>query len=252
MTWYNNIKIQQLEKEAMDWQGAKNNALIGGGMGVIALAISLWAAQTGRTEQEAKEYIGTSESLAHEIVRDAPEELVNQYSPTYNQQPIEQTKPQTRSNPYSSFIEHWEGRRNTVYTDTTGHKTIGVGFNLERSDAQEIINGIGLDFQSIYSGQQSLNDQQIDTLLAIDASNAEKAAMSVFPSFNNQPDEVKQILVDLTYNLGTRGIYGFPKFRAAIQNQDYATAAAELVDSKWYGQTGRRAKNHVSTLQRLQ
>ena len=82
MNWYNNTKKQQLEKEAFDWQGVKNNTLIGGGAGAIALAISLWVAQTGKTEQEAIEYIGNSESIAQEIINDSPSELRNKYEPS--------------------------------------------------------------------------------------------------------------------------------------------------------------------------
>ena len=39
----------------------------------------------------------------------------------------------------SSIITRHEGSRKCVYVDTTGHKTIGVGFNLDAPGARTVI-----------------------------------------------------------------------------------------------------------------
>ena len=36
----------------------------------------------------------------------------------------------------SSLITRHEGKRLCVYTDTTGHKTVGVGYNLDQGGAR--------------------------------------------------------------------------------------------------------------------
>ena len=44
------------------------------------------------------------------------------------------------------LIKLHEGSRKCVYTDSTGHKTIGVGFNLDTSGARAAIEGVGANF----------------------------------------------------------------------------------------------------------
>eukprot|EP01052_Picozoa_sp_SAG31_P056225 SAG31_NODE_15974_length_728_cov_10.190779_1_plen_107_part_10 len=65
----------------------------------------------------------------------------------------------------SSIVSKHEGRRKCVYTDTTGHKTIGVGYNLDQPGAKFMIASVGADFDKVYSGKQCLNDKQIDQIL---------------------------------------------------------------------------------------
>ncbi len=80
------------------------------------------------------------------------------------------------------------------------------------------------------------------------------------PNISQQPPQVQEMMADLHYNMGTTGLLKFPSFLKAINTGDYERASNELkyVDglkkttkSKYYGQTGRRAKWNVNTLQDL-
>ena len=64
-----------------------------------------------------------------------------------------------------AWIEHWEGRRYQTYTDTMGHPTVGVGFNLDANGAPAAIAALGLDYAQVRAGTQLLTDAQVDTLL---------------------------------------------------------------------------------------
>lgn len=132
---------------------------------------------------------------------------------------------------YAAFIERWEGRVNHVYTCPAGYKTIGVGHRV-RSDE---------DFTY-------LNDFEISELLQKDVKIAYFDAREIFGQFYSYPKEVRLILVDLAFNLGRPRLSLFVKTIAAIEDRDWQRAAAELKDSRWYLQTGDRARHHVNLL----
>lgn len=56
-------------------------------------------------------------------------------------------------------------------------------------------------------------------------------------------DDVRRAaLVNMAYNLGMPRFKGFKKMLSALAVQDYRTAAAEMLDSKWAKQVGSRAQ----------
>lgn len=48
-------------------------------------------------------------------------------------------------------------------------------------------------------------------------------------------------LANMTYNLGLTRLLGFKKALAAMERQDWTTAAAEMLDSQWEKDVGARA-----------
>ena len=51
------------------------------------------------------------------------------------------------------------------------------------------------------------------------------------------------VLVDMTFNMGSTN--KFPKMEAAINKQDWDTAANEIMDSEYAGDVGDRAKRNA-------
>jgi hypothetical protein len=86
-----------------------------------------------------------------------------------------------------ALIKKHEGQKNSVYTDTVGKRTIGVGFNLERKDAPSIIKQIGADYNKVLSGEQSLTDNQIKELFQINIRTAYADAKKYLPQFEIAP-----------------------------------------------------------------
>lgn len=151
---------------------------------------------------------------------------------------------------YTSFIKKWEGYEPVAYKDTRGNWTIGYGFNLSDSSAKAKLAAHGLNPQSLIRGG-NISASKAEMLLVQEVAIAKVIARENFPSFDSHPFEVRQILVDLSYNLGENKVDDFVDFRAAIAKKDYKTAAAELVDSNWYSQVGKRSRNHVATLRSI-
>ena len=46
------------------------------------------------------------------------------------------------------MIADAEGRESCVYKDSLGIKTIGIGFNMERSDGKKVFSACGADFDA--------------------------------------------------------------------------------------------------------
>ena len=123
------------------------------------------------------------------------------------------------------LIRH-EGLRTTVYYDTTGHLTIGVGRNLDA-------NGLSKD-ECLY-------------LLSNDIS-AAIHALVVFAWFRDL-DEVRQAaLTNFMFNVGPQTFAGFHRMIAALAQHDYEGAADELLISKWATEVGSRAEELAAQL----
>lgn len=133
---------------------------------------------------------------------------------------------------YRTFIQEAEGYRNIPYSCSVGVLTVGIGHAFTKSE----------HVKPYYF------DWEITELFAKDLNKAEKDAKDLFESFEDHPKEIQLILVSLSFNLGKTGLNKFVKFRKAIESFKYDSAAKELIDSKWFKQTGKRGVRYASIL----
>jgi lysozyme len=127
---------------------------------------------------------------------------------------------------FAAHLEWAEDRRRFPYEDTVGKISIGVGRNLD---------------------DVGLSDDEIDLMLRndIDRALAEASRLPYWPRL----DEVRQLIVaDMIFNMGAKRFAGFVRTNAALAAGDYQAAADEMIDSKWYRQTGRRARKLVDAM----
>lgn len=149
------------------------------------------------------------------------------------------------------MIKKHEGSSNKVYKDTKGIETIGIGFNLKRKDAPEIIKALGKDYNKILTGKDTLNDDQINKIFNITLKEATASAKRVVKNFDSLPAEAKMVVIDLIFNMGEAKLKDFKNFLAAMEKSDFQTAANELLYkdsakkeySKWWKQV---TNNHGS------
>ena len=144
------------------------------------------------------------------------------------------------------FIEPHEGRRSKVYLDTKGIPTVGIGFNLRRSDAGPKLKALGRDIKKIMSGQE-LTNQEIDQLFKSDVRSA-IAHANAFTDLSKHPKDVQLVLVDMAFNLGPEKLAQFRNFRMALNVKDYKKASKEMINSSWYHQVGNRSKKLVNIM----
>ena len=141
-----------------------------------------------------------------------------------------------------------EGVRSKAYKDTTGNMSIGIGFNLEDKTNQPILDSLGLNREELKSGKRELTDKEISSLYGYSMSRAVQDLKKFDPNIINRPKNVQMALIDMSYNLGYNKLNTFKKMKAALENNDYATAADEMVDSKWYKQVKTRGPRTVSLM----
>lgn len=146
---------------------------------------------------------------------------------------------------FSEQIKRHEGVRTTVYSDSLGIKTIGVGFNLEASGAADKLASVGVELDDVLAGQE-LTGEQIDVLFQQDLIEAESNARDIFVNFDDLSPERQTAFTDMSFNLGKTRLKGFKKMIAAANAGDFEKAAFEAqfnkpgVPTKWFTQVGRR------------
>lgn len=137
-------------------------------------------------------------------------------------------------------IQH-EGLKSKVYRDTKGILTIGVGFNLSRGDSGEKLKAVGANPVKIKAGKSELSDSQIKSLLASDLESARTNATDLVKNFKTLPSAVQGVLIEMTFNLGKKGLSEFKNFLAHIENKKFQSASKEMLNSSWARQVGARA-----------
>jgi len=113
-----------------------------------------------------------------------------------------------------------EGRVLRAYQDTKGIWTIGYGTNL----------------------QELAIDEELATLWL--NQKLEQAAVSAggFPWFAGLSAPRQDVVVEMIYNLGLTRFAKFGKMHRALSEGNYPEAAAQMLDSEWHKQVGRRAE----------
>jgi GH24 family phage-related lysozyme (muramidase) len=114
-----------------------------------------------------------------------------------------------------------ESERQFAYDDATG-KTLVKGATLQGN----LTVAVGRNLSA-----KGLSQKERDFLLANDKQDAIVALEANFP-WAMDLDEVRRgALLNLIFNMGAKGVAGFPKMLAALQQKDWQTAKAELLDS---------------------
>jgi len=113
-----------------------------------------------------------------------------------------------------------EGNRTSIYTDTTGHLSIGVGFNLNREAPTVVKNdlmkaGISDDVaEKLIAGDRdvTITQEQVKKLLENDIEEHRRMAVDFAggeSKFNSLPKNIQDVLINMTFNMGSGGIASF-------------------------------------------
>lgn len=124
------------------------------------------------------------------------------------------------------LIRH-EGERNRLYYDTEGIPTIGIGHNLTVPISAKAIHQIFED----------------------DLAEAYNDLLHTFPWFVDLTEARQWVLINMRFNMGMHRLQGFRKMLWALVNDDYDTAANEMLQSLWAKQVKGRALE-LATLMR--
>jgi lysozyme len=116
-----------------------------------------------------------------------------------------------------SLITH-EGYSNTLYKDTVGKETIGIGYNIsDRGLPDDVINKLYLEDISYFYKQ-----------------------LNGLPWFEKLNWDRQIVLIDMCF-MGWKRFLSFRKMISYLEKENYTQAAFEMLDSKWADQVKGRA-----------
>ena len=127
---------------------------------------------------------------------------------------------------WSAHLDWAEDFRNFPYEDSVGKLTIGVGRNLD---------------------DRGLSDEEVRYLKKNDMCHVKRECLNL-PYWESLNGPRKLVVADMVFNMGFRRFKGFVRTNAALERGDWVEAASEMVDSRWYEQTGRRARKLVDMM----
>tara|TARA_R110002051_G_scaffold141915_1_gene215215 strand:+ start:4549 stop:4965 length:417 start_codon:yes stop_codon:yes gene_type:complete len=127
-------------------------------------------------------------------------------------------------------IKKHEGYVGIVYKDSLGIDTIGYGFAIKDLELDEDLCEIILE-------------RKLSQL--IDRINFK------FQWYRYMPQEIKDIVTEMCYQLGVTGFSKFKKTIAYLQNKQWDDASVEMLDSRWAKQTPNRAKEMSERVKKL-
>ena len=138
------------------------------------------------------------------------------------------------------LITH-EGLRLQVYQDTLGIDTIGIGRNLEdRGITKEELDWMDIPNMAIVH-TEGITEADAMYLAENDVQIVEEELLRAHPCVDRL-DAVRQLIcIDMAFNMGVPRLCKFKKMWAAIEAEDYPTAAKEMLDSRWATQVKGRA-----------
>ena len=145
-----------------------------------------------------------------------------------------------RENLIDKLIEH-EGMVLTVYQDTLGIDTIGIGRNLkDRGISKEELDHMDIPhIDLIY--RDGITEADARYLAENDVQIVEDELLRAHPCVDGL-DSVRQlILIDMAFNMGVPRLCKFTLMWNAIHEEKFDIAAKEMLDSRWANQVKLRA-----------
>jgi len=239
-SWYTQSKHSEVSNRIHLKAGWKENSALAG-LVFLLLGMSL---------QEASEKSNATEEEINQAAQNPDyAEEARSIAKEYSSNDIPTQMPS--DNYLYELIKSYEDSSNQVYIDPLGYPILGIGFNMKKEGAYEKIKSIGANFEELMAGVSEINDEQIFALFQDDLETAKMGASNFVSNFDELPTIAKTVLIDMVFNIGATGLSEFNNLRSELEKSNYAAAAEEMKNSKWYGQTRNRAKSAVQMMRHL-
>ena len=121
------------------------------------------------------------------------------------------------------MIEQDEGYRDTVFIDSEGYQTIGLGFCLDKMPMPREVADFWCNLILTQRHKQILIATHFGTV------------------FKNLNPARQCAILNMSYQLGISGLFKFKNMWDALAVSDYQKASLEAMDSVWASQTKNRA-----------
>ena len=135
------------------------------------------------------------------------------------------------------LVRH-EGCVLRIYLDSEGLRTFGIGHLVK-----------GTDPEANWPVDTPVEYDRVWDCFINDLNIAIQDAEALIPELYEHPEQVQRVMINMAFNLGRRRLGRFKRLLRALEDNDYKEAANQMIDSKWYGQVGRRSKELVRIME---
>ena len=142
-----------------------------------------------------------------------------------------------------------EGYKPTIYKDTEGYWTIGIGQLLTKSPDLNVAKA-ELDKLMGRKCNGVITQAEAEELFQKSVLKAEKGIQgnALLREVYNSLDPIRQdALINMVFQMGVTGVAGFTNSMALLKAKQWEKAAVNLAKSRWYNQTPNRAKRIIET-----
>lgn len=137
----------------------------------------------------------------------------------------------------AQVIRQEEGKSLKVYKDHLGNLTVGIGHKIILAD-------------NLWEGDE-ISEECCMELFMADLKMAEDEAKIIYSDTGGEL-MVLHVLTCMTFQMGYAGVRLFKKMLAALEENDYAKAADEMLDSTWAReQTPARAQRLADVMRKV-
>lgn len=134
-----------------------------------------------------------------------------------------------------------EGVVYEIYEDHLGYATFGVG-HLVLEEDREHGQAVGTP----------VDEERVRECFDRDLNIAISECVVLYgDAWEDFPDEVQEVLVNMLFNLGRPRLTKFKNFNTKLIEGDWAGAAPEGRDSIWFRQVGKRAERLMARLEAI-
>ena len=139
------------------------------------------------------------------------------------------------------MLTRHEGCVLTVYQDSLGIDTIGIGRNIEHRgiSSKELLFLGYYDISEIYN--KGITKGGANYLLANDIDIVERELSAAHPCVELLSSNRIMVLLNMAFNLGVPRLCKFKKTWDAVHAKEFDVAAEEMLDSRWAEQVKGRA-----------
>ena len=122
-----------------------------------------------------------------------------------------------------STLQRHEGVVYEIYPDSKGHRTAGVGHLLTKAD---------LEFN--FPLKTAISRERVKEWFHQDLAAAISDARSVVSDFDQLPQDARQVLCNMAFQMGRSGLQDFKKTIPLIEQGRWLDASVEMLDSQWF------------------
>jgi len=132
-------------------------------------------------------------------------------------------------------IRDHEGCVDSVYLDSLGLATVGIGHLVQPHERERFKEGV------------KISADEIEDLFLIDlnraCAGAEQLIGQNYKGDRRLPQAIEHVIVEMVFQLGANGVSKFRKMWKALSEGNKKEAAAQMKDSKWFKQTPVRCES---------